>query len=765
MTDATTPRRRFRLVIELLEDLHTGCGTGSGVVDRALARDPDGRPVIPRSHLQGIWRDNGERLLAISETGDLDLITQDRWQALFGMAGGQRGCLIAPELKPIADQGAVSDPPSSPATLDWNATARRTGSRVPDDHSLRRTEYLPAGTCLAGIGYLNSDDPKLELAFAQVRRMTDRLGSERTRGSGLIRIADFQWLAADAGFAPADPNQPATGLRLLLRALAPLCIPTTGFPGNIVPSESHIPGRMLFGSLARYALDQGRHPVALFERRVRIGPAYPLPPQHRPVDADELAGFQVLPLPLCLYTPKPGLEDHRVWPHWAGPAHPHAPIGPGFIDQLADPAEPTSDTPPQDKTRAKRPKPQAYLFSTDGGESGWHAFNATVGLRMRNQRGTSLRDIKETDTALFTTEQIPAGTCFIADLSADSTSDLRELRDVLPGLCGTAGPTGVLRVGRGGGPVEVIGWCLRISSQTAEPSGTHAPLHQCGEAEADQLRITLTTDTIIRDPVRLGFHTQLSAAALCDALEPDPPPTQHARQRRFSDTQRYIGFNAASGLPMAPKIALRRGSTLRIDGPLASLLRDRLKGRDTIGERRWEGCGRFLLDFAPAAGDLDALAAPARDAGRAAGLARIGRREDLLASAERYAVELAAAFANDPGRSRGLTRSQCGNLRGVVAGLPQGASFAGLSEALLDYAKRVGKRRDGGTWSKVFTPTHGLIDALQRSCVSPGRVIQDADLFLRELRRYAVADEEDPQPTAPEPETNPPGSASEEAAQ
>ena len=726
MIDIDNAKRRFRLTIELLEDLHTGCGTGSGVVDRALARDLDGRPVIPRSHLQGIWRDNGDRLREIGRIGKSD------WITLFGKPGGERGCVIAPELKPIDDSDPENARPASPESLAWDATARRAGSRVPDDHSLRRTEYLPAGTILAGIGYLGSDDKALIQAFAQVLRFTDRLGSERSRGSGLIRV-DFQWLDANAVLTPEGDDRIGTGLRLLLRAVAPVCIPSTGFPGNIIPSETHIPGRMLFGALAAWALGQGQRPDTLFERRVQVGPAYPLPAGKAPEHTRELATLQVLPMPLCLYTPKPGPCDHSIWPHWAGQSKADTNAGPRFIDKLSSvPDGDTKGEEARDKTRSKRPKPHAYLFRTDTGASCWSAFTAPLGLRMRNKRGTSLKDIQESETALFAVEQIPADTWFVADLRADRRDTLEALRDTLSGLLDAGGSTGdPLRIGRGGAPVEVVGWCTLTDSGSTRSGAVGAGKDT---NPIDVLRVTLTTDSIIRDPRTMGFHAQLSAEAIYDALALTRPDLSKTRQRCFSDSQRYVGFNAASGLPMTPKTAIRRGSTLLIEGPHTAELYSKLRGRGPIGERQWEGCGRFLLGFAPAADAIGELSATAVDQGRAAHLKRIAQREGLLARAEE--------FAEQRQQAAGLTRTQIGNLRGLVAALPPNATIEKLSEDLETYRKRVTKRRDGDQWEALFEGDDGLIPTLKDACTDSERVKDHADLFLRVLRREAKKDRE-----------------------
>ncbi len=694
----------FHLRIELLEDLHTGCGTGSGIIDRTLARDHQGRPLVPGSHLRGVWRDTGERLVRLGAIG------QDQLDGLFGQSGTGRGALVVGDLRPE----------KAARTLTWDATARRAGSRSPDDHSLRRTEYLAAGTCLAGEGRLETDAAGLRHAFEQILYATDRIGSERSRGSGQIRILACEWSdpRSEGLLAGALPST-ATRLRLLLRAEAPVCIPTTGFPGNIVPGETHIPGRMLFGALAGWAVANRRKPETLFERRIAVGPAYPLPAGAEINTVQALAGLQVLPIPLSLHTPKPSPAESTPWPHWApGPgtpgAEPPADKPARFKDMLA--GEDTPEPAELHRTRYKRPKSNAYLHRSATGD--WRAFLVPLGLRMRNQRGSSLVDIPRTETSLFTTELIPAGTHFVADLIAKSPQDLQRLSTELAGLIATTPSatqaTRSLRIGRGGAPVAVVGWC--------EPDTPKKPT----SSQADELRITLTSDLIARDPVTLGFYTRLSARMLCDLLELDPPDPEQDHERVYSDTQHYTGFNAVSGLPAPPKRAIRRGSALRIRGPIAEQLREKLAGRGALGGRRWEGCGRFVLDFAPDPARLTWLATdpPATDEQRAEEK-RIGNRERLIAAAGQFMEDLEAKQLH-------LTRSQIGNLRDLIAHLPESAKEKELRDAFEKFSKRVATRRDRDTWDRVFEDLR-LIDRLVESCDSD-HLLEDADLFLRVLR-------------------------------
>ena len=702
-----TSPRTFCLRVTLLEDLHTGSGMGSTLVDRLLARAPDGTPVIPAGHVKGVWRDNALRLVGL---GLIDGAEVDR---LFGTQSGQRGTLVAPELSPESGQT-----PGQPIqTLFWDATARKQGERAPDDHSLRRTEYLPAELVLKGRGRITKGTPESVKALEAIVRFTNALGSERTRGSGLIR-AELEWHggeqnAPDPAFGPAaDPAADLTqGVRLLLRADAPLCIPTTGAPGNIIPSEHHIPGRTLFGALAAWCLDHGAKPKALFERALSVGPGYPLPRGLACEGAEALAAIAVMPMPLNLGTPKPGERDQTTWPHWASAAGGDS--APAFCDRLA-PAP--KDDAELARIECKRPKDNAYLVRS--GDGPWQAYGSPLGLRMRNRRGDPLaRDVKETEADLFTVEQMPAGTCFVADIHPRAADEAQGLHDLMKLLGLTDGPAPVLRIGRGGAPVTILGWC-------PSPSGVG---DQGTDNPQSTLTVTLTSDLIARAP-DLCFHETLTVEALRDALGPGAPPAipcdAQSKARVFSDSLRYQSFNAVSGLPAAPRIAIRRGSVLRVEGPCAAALKDALKGRAAIGEQTWEGNGRFALNL-----QIDAAAirrpeggTPSEpDAGPPA-----ARTDRVIAAAE-------SLVAQDRSLRWLPGRAQLGNLRALLADAAESLPVDAFQKLLGDFRDELKNRRAGADWNKAFDD-YALVSTLVTACCKDGTCrTEDAELFLRVL--------------------------------
>lgn len=671
---------RFQIKLELLEDLHAGSGLASVWVDRPLVRDSEGQPFIPASHVKGVWRDVANRLCAMQVEGFTAALIDD-W---FGAApkhekdatAPRRGRLHCPRLTPT-DRNAK--------TLVWTQSSRVPHSRRPQDDTLRSTEYLAACTTLVGEGYFlgtQNEFTKLNKLVARV----DRYGGNRSRGDGRVRLVVFEAIGAARQSKPSLPSAAAHGIRLLLRARAPVQVPRTGSPGNLIECETRIPGRMLAGALIETMRRQGTEVATLFSGAAHIGDALPLDAE-APGTSDELARLEVMPAPLQYVERKPERKPTTVFTHmpgWANDAS-HTQSTQGWRDRFdARSPQDTQETPQPQYKRL----PAGTYIRRNGPSHDWRAYRQPLEIAMRNRRGSDTgghpKDRRNTpamaatgfmDEALFSTEQMPVDTCFVADIQpgADSAQWNAWYAQLSKSL--TASP--ICFVGRGGAAVEVVMAC-------ALPD----PVQRHGTAEDDAFRLTLTSDAIVRTPW-LGFHRRLTLQALCDALDIDVPEDTRAEEVSESSIDR--AFNASTGLPRPSVIALRRGSSIRVDGTGASTLRAALSSRNAIGERQHEGMGRFRLDF-----NIGAQPQPSNNTKQSAPPAEL--MTEVIAC---KALDLAERHRAS---CKALSKSQWGNVR---------TAFDAMAES--EVAVQIGKLRqqlaDTANRTKGGEPFKGIADA------------------------------------------------------
>ncbi len=539
----------FKLTVTLLEDLHSGTGTGNLLIDDLQARNAEGYPVIDREHFRGVLKDNALRLKALGHMVDEDI------NRLFGNAGGQTRILDCSSL--VANK--------KDRLITWTSTARREGSRCPDDHSLRSIQYIKAGTTLEGwIRIAEPKDGDKEL-LENLLRFTVRLGGGRTRGDGQIKIECEQ----DSGEAPADTNQSTdqVTLRLLLEAEESLCIPTTGHPGNIIPSESHIPGRLLFAALCQKL---GKSKMKdLFTDQLQTGNALPLPP------GDYGLQTEVMPMPVHLYQIKPAMAESPSdlrWPHWAEPKK-SKDIAPKLkkrrdVDHLTY------------KGEAQTSRPKGHLYLLRDSQGNWRRYRQPMEVRMRNKRGDPLdNSLKRKDTELFTVERIPAGTRFVAEIHCEDEALREKLWPLLQ-------RDQRFHLGRGKAPVKIV--------EAGDP-----PALPTSEV-SDSLTLIAQSDWLILGD-NLGYLDELNKTTLlrCAFGIKDPDNDYpNLKLESCQETETHGSYNYATGLPRLPQSVIRRGSVFRLSGGQDELnkLRQHLQGQGPVGERTTEGYGQFLLE-------------------------------------------------------------------------------------------------------------------------------------------------------------------------
>ena len=557
----------IQLTVETLEDLHTGAGIGSGDIDALVQRDRHGRPVIRASHFKGLLREAGEDLKT------LDQVAKPALNDLFGAQGASRGALRMTSLRLREDC----------KSLVWGSTKRVDGGRAPQEDTLHFVEHVAAGACFEA--QLRLPDATFQPLLERLLNRIDRIGGDRNRGSGLVKL---DWQLDSAARGPQGTAATGTILRLVLRNLEPSCLPATGYPGNLIHSHSFIRGQMLRGALIAWAIHNGRpDSLALFEW-ISVGDALPLPEGVDKVDT-------VLPIPLSILTKKPRAANAEI-PWWVGGSPPAE-----EFDSLGE--ERSSDE--------KRKRPGAHEYLCRSGNSGpWWRYTPNMRVRLRNatpERGS------EEKANLFSLEEIAEDTRFQAELRF---ADQDTARDFLDAFAPLIGGGDWLAVGRGGSPAI-------IESLSAGPE-------RSPRIDADDWTLTLVSDLIVRGE-RLGFLDHLHIPRLCQ-LADIPERERWTVEKAVVETEAVHGFNAVTGLHRAPALAIRRGSCWRITGTGSAELARELAKRPALGERTAEGFGRFLLNAQP-------IAEIGRPPGKDDTLLP-NRNEELLSLARKLAGEI-----------------------------------------------------------------------------------------------------------------------------
>lgn len=333
----------------------------------------------------------------------------------------------------------------------------------------------------------------------------------------------------------------------MLKNRDPLCITATATPDNLIPSLAFVPGRTLLGAVAAWLIAEGDRETAslLTSGRISVSDALPLPQAPTKLD-----GVEVLPAPLTLQSEKPKGPAGAV-PWWA---QTKAPTGRRDAWSAAE--------------KLKRPEDDLFVYRAAASEP-WTTFRPARRVRLRNGRP----DPKQVDASLFAIEQIVEETHFLAELRG-SPEDMKKLAEKLgPILEGRRW----LRVGRAGAPVEVA---QLVWAGTASPPTT-----------TEKAVLTLTSDLLVRDE-HLRWRTALDEAALRTLLGADDVQLG----RSLQDTVMVHGFNGTSRLWRMPAAAVRRGSVFELSGAGVTTLARRLANGEWLGERTYEGFGRFRLD-------------------------------------------------------------------------------------------------------------------------------------------------------------------------
>lgn len=640
--------RRITFRCRLLDDLHSGSGLGRlKAVDDCQARDRNGCPVVWHSTLRGLLRDVADELNSLGHA----LATKGRIRRLFGMEG--RAARSAATVTSLHFERGPAQSQSSgvdlPVFLVATSTSREVHSRAPLEDTLRTIEYAAAGLIADGEIRFVGDDEDAQCLKLCLRRLVS-LGGSKSRGTGRIQMQDIAETLLHVGDASKTPLEGCRRLRLLLRNLEPLCLPATAYAGNILDTESFLPGQSLRGAILTALSRQPEADRATVEKladpaAVQFTNAYVVPVRGSDADSLDVARLCAMPLPLSAQERKATERKSNAgpapwWISTNGDEKFWSPGGGNERDVLLQPPRSTEDADEQTTERFKRIKSDDYLVTLDG--CNWRRVQPAFATVMRNRtpvarqsrtwdsRRSGAKGKDLTKAYLFSETVLVEDQLFVADLQFRTHEDAcRFATASAPWLADAPEHRSWLRLGRGGRPVEIVRfqWLPDSKPDAVEQAAPDPPEplplptgyylnRESNRVDFDEGRqepfdagafsLTLTSDLIAR-AADLGFHTTLTGSLLLELAGFDSGAEeglQHihvVRRASISETCVVHGYNTAAGTRRSSALAIRRGSAFLILGESRiTELRDKLASLEVdgkgLGERTEEGFGRFVLN-------------------------------------------------------------------------------------------------------------------------------------------------------------------------
>ena len=392
-----------------------------------------------------------------------------------------------------------------------------------------------------------------------------------------------------------------------------------------------------------------------------------------------------MPHPLSIYTKKAvtSAPNHSI-PWWLKGLN--CPSIPNTTDSFDH--HKLKDTEPRPK--GKRPADRWFLYRPAPGKP-WIRYAPAMGVHLRNRTPDETEAI---EAALFSTEEIAEQTHFVTVIDfpdlATAEAFFNDFGPVLNGLSW-------LTIGRGGCPVKVAQgvWLSKRSPSDHSPTTSFV--------------LALESDLIARGP-NLGFFNGLSPEVLAHLLDVDLAEGAPS-SKYFGDALAVHGFNAASRLTRSPCLAVRRGSTLRVDGAnaplLASVLKKRMAEGRWLGDRTWEGFGRFRLDFDPLTENQKVIPVESSDDGALSLESLIGRDEEVLEDSRKLAQKI------------WNSKEKCPSLSQWQDFLYQVASASSVSDILNEILPKRRETLGGLAWNQEIAK--GLESALNSRDIESAR--------------------------------------------
>ena len=322
----------YVLQIKLQSPLTSAAGEGRvGVVDRDIAFDDLGLPILPGRRLKGLWR---EAYRDVADAWELCGESPIPVELIFGKSGQRPGdgdaCMFIANaelqeasslrkwLKYLQDKKQLhpDDVVQYFATVRaQTAIDRRTGAAL--KNTLRLTRTLKAGLVFqARVRFFESPDDVLLNALSLGAAALQHMGTARTRGLGKIscrllahdengqcRDLTDEALSNDAlpsiaetnlaqqaqtsnknttAVPPSNRPIPTHLLRYRLKLTAPAVIPVADGDPNTVMTRQEVPGSNIWGAAAWHYLSQPNHTPeaeafrrAFLDGNLRFLTAYP----------------------------------------------------------------------------------------------------------------------------------------------------------------------------------------------------------------------------------------------------------------------------------------------------------------------------------------------------------------------------------------------------------------------------------------------------------------------------------------------------------
>lgn len=228
----------IKYTIKLVSDAETSSGLGTDLVDGLVARNVDGNPVIPASHIKGLMRQVVKNLpeTFVAGTQKAALLK------IFGAAGAnlENGSLFS-----------VTDGVSECAFTRLITRTALDERGVAKNGSLRTNEAISAGSEFNGCVHLLSENEVVDLLVRYTLLSVFEIGGSRNRGAGACVVtiegenrtpgkilqelvkADYNSISLSvAEKVDAMGSKNVVYTKLTFVAKSPLCLPELPIVGN-----------------------------------------------------------------------------------------------------------------------------------------------------------------------------------------------------------------------------------------------------------------------------------------------------------------------------------------------------------------------------------------------------------------------------------------------------------------------------------------------------------------------------------------------------